>query len=121
MNNMLDPAENSDLEMLSVNWTDCQDTKEGSANALESSGGLCVRGMGAGGEGNQDPKGVGRWVFSLLLPLPPSYTPSFLSSCLFLSPAITPLPPQTSQGLGTRNTEKNTMEVFSPFSAHIFL
>lgn len=39
MNNMLDPAENSDVEMLSVNWTGCQDTKEGSASALESSGG----------------------------------------------------------------------------------
>lgn len=46
MNDMLHPAENRDVEMLSVNRTGCQDTKEGSANALESSGGSRLREMG---------------------------------------------------------------------------
>lgn len=28
MNNELDPAENSDMELLSVNWTGCRDTRK---------------------------------------------------------------------------------------------
>ena len=39
MNVMLDPSENSDVEMLSVDWTGPWDTKEGSTNSRESSGG----------------------------------------------------------------------------------
>lgn len=39
MNVTLDTSENSDVEMLSVNWTGPCGTKEGSTNPLESSGG----------------------------------------------------------------------------------